>query len=190
MEKKLKDKKIAFDFDGVIADTNKEKLKWLRSKKFYIKCADKTSFYSELSQILSNGEVEKLYKDMSNIIFKPKTLCETEPILGAIETVKRLSKKFNIYIITARTEEMIKPIYDWLKKYNLCENIKEIISSSYELKQDICLKNNISFLCDDDVRHLIDKKVKIRVLFSTNKKIASDDINIVESWDEIERILL
>lgn len=64
MKKKLKDKKIAFDFDGVIADTNNEKLKWLRSKGVYIKSADKTSFYSELNQIMSNSEVEELYRNM------------------------------------------------------------------------------------------------------------------------------
>lgn len=86
----MKDKKIAFDFDGVIADTNKEKIKWLRSKGFSIKCADKTSFYSELSQTLSNVEVEELYKDMSNMIFRPEILYKTKPILGAIETIKKL----------------------------------------------------------------------------------------------------
>ncbi len=186
----MKDKKIAFDFDGVIADTNKEKIKWLRSKGFCIECADKTSFYSELSQTLSNVGIEELYNYMSNIIFQPEILYKTKPILGAIETIKKLSQKFNIYIITARTEELIKPVYDWLKKYDLNEDIQEIISSSYESKQDICSKNNICFLCDDDARHLIDKKVKIRVLFSTDKRKAKSDISVVESWYEIERILL
>ena len=84
---------------------------------------------------------------------------------------------------------MIKPIYDWLKKYDLSENIQGIISSSYESKQDICLKNNICFLCDDDVRHLVNKKVKRRVLFSTDKRKLKDDIRVAESWDEIEKIL-
>lgn len=189
MKKKLKDKKIAFDFDGVIANTNKEKIEWLRSKGYSIKCADKTSFYSELSQNLANSQIEKLYNNMSKIIFQPETLDKTKPILGAIKTIKRLSHKFNIYIITARTEELIKPIYDWLKKYNLSENIQDIISSSYESKQDICLKNNICFLCDDDVRHLVNKKVKRRVLFNTDKRKLKDDIIVAESWDEIERIL-
>lgn len=186
----MKDKKIAFDFDGVIADTNNEKLKWLRSKGVYIKSADKTSFYSELNQIMSNSEVEELYRNMSHVIFQPEILYETRPILGAIETLKKLSRRFDIYIITARTKELIEPIYDWLKNYGLSENIQEIISSSYEFKQDICLRNNICFLCDDDVRHLIDKKVNTRVLFNNNRKITSDDINIVETWDEIEKILL
>lgn len=58
------------------------------------------------------------------------------------------------------------------------------------MKQDICLKNNICFLCDDDVRHLMDKKAKIRVLFNIDKGMAKDDIRVVASWSEIEKILL
>lgn len=186
----MKDKKIAFDFDGVIADTNKEKIKWLRNKGFSTKCADKTSLYSELSNILTNTEIDELYNNMSKIIFQPETLYRTKPVLGAIEEIKKLSQNFNIYIITARTEKLIKPVCEWLKKYDLSENIQEIISSSYESKQDICLKNNIGFLCDDDVRHLIDKKIRVRILFSTVKRRVKDDIIVVESWDQIERILL
>ena len=186
----MKDKKIAFDFDGVIADTNKEKIKWLRNKGFSIKCADKTSFYSELSYILTNTEIDELYNNMSKIIFQPETLYRTKPVLGAIEKIKKLSQNFNIYIVTARTENLIKPVYEWIKKYDLSENIHEIISSSYESKQDICLKNNIGFLCDDDVRHLIDKKIRVRILFNTGERRVKDGIIVVESWDEIERILL
>ena len=78
----------------------------------------------------------------------------------------------------------------WLKKYDLSENIQGIISASYESKQDICLKNNIVFLCDDDIRHLVDKKIKMRILFNSDKKIVEDDIIVVESWDEIEKVLL
>lgn len=147
----MKDKKIAFDFDGVIADTNKEKIKWLRNKGFNIKCADKTNFYSEISHILTNTEIDKLYNNMSKIIFQPETLYRTKPVFEAVEKIKKLSQNFNIYIITARTEKLIKPVYEWLKEYDLSDNIKEIISSSYESKQDICLKNNISFLCDDEI---------------------------------------
>ena len=190
MKNKLKDKKIAFDFDGVIADTNKEKINWLRKKGYNIKCADKTSFYSELSHTLTNTEINELYNNMSRIIFQPDTLYRTKPVLGAIEGIKKLSKTFKIYIITARTDKLIKPVYEWLKKYDINESVQEIISSSYELKQDICLKNNICFLCDDDVRHLIDKKIRVRVLFSTDKRKIKDDIIVIESWDEIQRILL
>lgn len=184
----MKKKKIAFDFDGVIADTNKKKIEWLRSKGYNIKCADKTSFYSELGQNLSKTKVEELYNNMSKVIFRPEMLYKTKPILGAIKAIKRLSHKFDIYIITARTEKLIKPIHDWLKKYSLSENIQGIISSSYESKQDICIKNNICFLCDDDIRHLVNKKVEKIVLFSTNKK-TKDNIRVAKSWDEIERIL-
>lgn len=185
----LKMKNIALDFDGVIADTNKEKIKWMKEKGLNARNVDKTSFYSELKEKLTKNEIEQLYKEMSKNIFLPEILERTQPVQGAIETIKKISEKFDIYIITARTEKLIEPIYEWLGKYDINKNIKKIISSSYELKQDICLKNNISFLCDDDIRHLIDKKIQLRVLLSTNKEKSYDDIIIAKSWCKIGKIL-
>ena len=57
----LKIKNIAFDFDGVIADTNKEKMKWMKEKGLNARNVDKTSFYSELKEKLTKNEIEQLY---------------------------------------------------------------------------------------------------------------------------------
>lgn len=183
------DKKIAFDFDGVIADTNQKKMQWMQKHGFHLINCDKTSFYQELSQTKEKVEIDRIYKNMGSYIFRPEILEETMPVQGAIETIQKLAQKFEIYIITARTESMINPVNNWLEKYHIKNKIKQVISSSYEPKQEICLKRGISFLCDDDIRHLIDKKVKTRVLFNNKKKENKKDIWIVKSWEEIEQCL-
>lgn len=186
----MHDKKIAFDFDGVIADTGRKKMEWIKNRGIPVKNSDKTSFYKELSCKLSKIEIDKIYKEMAQSIFLPEVLNDTQPVENAIETIKKLSLNYDVYIITARTEKLIEPVKTWLKKYNINQNIKEIISSFYESKQDICLKNNIYFLCDDDLRHLTDKKINLKVWFNKGELEKSEDIIIAKSWQEIENILL
>lgn len=148
-------KKIAFNFDGVIADTGKEKIKWFNKKGINVNVTDKNSLYIELSKKLSMGHINEIYKEMSENIFIPEVLEKTEPIKGAIEAIKKLSQSFTIYIITSRPAEMIKDVNRWLINYDLRKKITGIFSSSYRSKQDICLENHIVFLCDDDIRHIL-----------------------------------
>ncbi len=124
---------------------------------------------------------------MGQEIFTEQLLLQISPIDGAVESLKRLANKYNIYIITARTEEMITHVRKWLKKYNLETLITNIISSSFEDKQDICIRNDIDFLCDDDFRHLKVEKIKCRVLFGNYDE--AKGVLIAKSWAQIEEIL-
>lgn len=165
-------------------------MKWLKSKNLNINSTDKTSFYNELKIKLNFDEIDQLYKEMSKCIFVPQILERTPPVEGAINSIIKLSKIYDIYIITARTEEMLESVKKWLEKYNINKNIKKVISSSYENKQDICLKNNICFLCDDDLRHILDRKIETRVLFGKKALANYEHFYITESWQGIEKILL
>lgn len=146
---------------------------------------------------------------MCKDIFTQQILENTQPIQNSINVIKKLSEKFCIYIITARTEEMISWVNNWMKKYSIDKNIKEVISSSDRKKQDICLENSIYLLCDDDLRHIIDNKINVRILFNKKKlsenknniinklnyknyreMVAFDNYHIMESWNEIEKFLL
>ena len=106
-----------------------------------------------------------------------------------IKYIKKLSKIYNIYIITARTDQMIDDVNVWLEKNGINKCITKIISSSYESKQDICLKNDIFYLCDDDIRHLKDDKIESRVLFDAGKE-KEENIEVVNSWNQIETMLI
>ena len=188
MQEKEDKIRIAFDFDGVIADTSKMKKIWLENKKIEIENVDKTSFYQHLYEKKSKEEIDSIYKEMSKTIFTKEVLLNTEPIYNSINSIRKISEKFEIYIITARNSEQIKYAEKWLEKYEIKKHIKKIISSSCEKKQQICKKNHISYLCDDDIRHLTDRKIPYRILYS-NKNTEVDGIKKVNSWHEIEESL-
>ena len=178
--------KIAFDFDGVIANTTKKKQEWLKINNINLRNTDKTSFYKELQKNMPKEKVDQIYKEMSHHIFTEENLLEIE---GAIKSIKKLSNIYDIYIITARTEPLILHVKKWLEKNHLQEDITKIISSSWEEKQNICIENNINFLCDDDIKHLEKHKIENRVLFSSVDNIKDSNIREVNSWNEIENIL-
>ena len=145
--------------------------------------------------MLNLNEINALYKEMSKNIFTKKVLEKTKPIEGAVETIKELSKKYEIYIVTARTEELVQHAKEWLEKYKIDKDIKEIISSSFEEKQDICKRRDIFFLCDDDVKHLKKRIIIRRILFDKEGmvKINKGDKNyeeiiVVNSWEEVGKV--
>ena len=149
----MKDNKIAFDFDGVIANTTKMKIKWFKKRNIKIKTSDKTSIYNILGPNMDKNRIDEIYKKMSKDIFTKEVLDKTKPVRGAVRILKKLSKQYEIYIITARPEKMFPDIESWLKKYNIEKDITKVISSTGKEKQDICNENNIFLLCDDDIRH-------------------------------------
>ena len=178
--------RVAFDFDGVIADTTSKKINWLKeNKNISLNRVDKTNFYKLLSSFYSNYEIDELYKCMSKSIFIEDVLLSTEEVTNALNSLKKISNMYEIYIVSSRTPNMLKSVKKWLKLNDADKYIKKIISSSNRSKQDICVMNNIDFLCDDDVRHLLDEKIKNRLLFSSDKYQGNSSIMLVSSWDEI-----
>lgn len=178
--------RVAFDFDGVIADTTSKKINWLKeNKNISLNRVDKTNFYKLLSSFYSNYEIDELYKCMSKSIFIEDVLLSTEEVTNALNSLKKISNMYEIYIVSSRTPNMLKSVKKWLKLNDANKYIKKIISSSNRSKQDICVMNNIDFLCDDDVRHLLDEKIKNRLLFSSDKYQGNSSIMLVSSWDEI-----
>lgn len=182
--------KIAFDFDGVIADTTKKKQEWLKKQNIELVNTDKTSFYKELQKTMKKKRVDELYREMGIHIFTQETLLETNAIEGAINAIKKIAQQYDIYIITARTQPLILHVKKWLEKNNIKQDIREVLSSSWEEKQDICYKNDIHFLCDDDIRHLEKEKIENRILFHQIKIPNYSGIQEVNSWKEIEKLLL
>lgn len=182
--------KIAFDFDGVIANTTRKKQEWLEKQNIKLKNNDKTNFYQELQKTMNKEAIDKIYQEMSKHIFTEKTLLETDAIEGAIDSIKRISQQYDIFIITARTPSLIIHVNKWLEKNGINQNVVEILSSSCTEKQDICCQYGIQFLCDDDKRHLEKEKIKTKILFNQQKKSSHMTIKQVNSWKEIEKILL
>lgn len=138
---------------------------------------------------MEKDKIDKIYSEMSKDIFTKEVLQNTKPIRGAIREIKELSEDYEIYIITARPKEMFFDIEKWLKKYKIEKYIKKVISSSGKEKQDICIKNNIFLLCDDDLRHVINNKIKIRILFKNDNRTKDKEIFSLNSWRKIRKCI-
>lgn len=184
--------RIAFDFDGVIADTSKKKIDWLlKNKNINISCVDKSSFFELLKYKYSLKTLQAIYKEMSDAIFTEKVLLETDPLENCIEVIKKLSTICDIYIISARTKESLEMVKKWLKINSVLNNISGVFSSSFERKVDICKRNNITFLCDDDIRHLIvDSQLCLVYYNELNNMNNISNIEYVTNWNDIERLVI
>ena len=111
--------------------------------------------------------------------------------------IKRLKNKGNeIYIITARSnnygpsvKDVRKLTKEWLEKHNIVFN--DIIISAYgETKADICKKNKIDLMIDDDpfnYKKISSSGIKC-LLFDDREKYDMKD-DYVTSWLEIEKYI-
>lgn len=130
----MKKYRIGFDFDGVIANTDKIKKQYFEKKSIFLKKYNKSEVYFQLKKQYSIEFIDKLYNEMSNEIFTEKSIKKVEPIIDAIESIKKLSNDFEIYIITSRTNRQILQVKKWIEENRIRDNIEKIISASEEKK--------------------------------------------------------
>ncbi len=180
--------KIAFDFDGVIADTDKIKKEWFDEHKIFINKFNKSDIFESLKKIYSHEYILQIYNEMSNYVFNSRNMKRIIPVQDSVKSLYKLSKQFEIIIISARNLNQIILLNEWLQKYQIHSYITKIISSSEEKKDklQICEEQNIVLLCDDDIRHLKsnkDYKIK-KILFNSSTNTNSEIIHIY-SWDEL-----
>ncbi len=161
--------KIAFDFDGVIAATDRLKKKWFIRNGVYLNNFDKYSIYHYLSKKMKVEEIDNLYNSMSNYVFSDGMLKKVKVKKDVLRLIKKICKKNELYIITSRPNSMIPEVKEWLENKKILKCFKEIISSSNSGKQLICRNKNIDILVDDDYRHLEKDIVKVRILISNDK---------------------
>ena len=70
---------IAFDFDGVLADTDEFKRQWFfNNTGLILKNTSKTNIYKELSNLYPQSEIDIIYKKMSSDVFSEDILSKTK----------------------------------------------------------------------------------------------------------------
>jgi len=85
------------------------------------------------------GENNNIAIDFDGVIHEFKGwgdgTCYGEPLEGALEAIKLLSKKYNIVIFTAKSKPNrplvegktgTELVWEWLKKYNVDQYVKEV----------------------------------------------------------------
>ena len=190
---------IGIDYDGTIADTNLEKSKLLK-KKYGIevpswKC-DKTECIFELKKHFSPEEAKRIYKSFHKILFTGEYAENAVEIPNAKKSIIELSKKHNIYIITARYNYMMEDAKKWLDKKGLSRYIQGIYSTKIEdpnfgrilSKKEICEQYKIDIIIDDDERHLKNNIGNVKKILFKNKSPETYNKKgtfVAKNWQEV-----
>lgn len=169
---------IAFDFDGVIANTDEFKRKWfLNNTNIFLKKVDKTNIFRDLSKYYKKAEINYLYNEMAAEVFKKDILVQTKPMDDNIgDYLEQLRKNHKLLIITKRPNDMLNWINDWLSTNEIGSYFDKIISSANTKKYKIALNNNVNILVDDDISNLSNKNIPHNLLFNSA---------LIKNWNQL-----
>ncbi len=192
-----KKRKIGFDLDDVLlnfSDALRFHLNRLLKKDF--ERSDMTSFRVENVYGITGEEMRKI---IDNFYLHDDHI-NAEPMEGAVESIKNLAEKNDLYIVTAKPDHLEKITLDWVNKY-FPGIFKEIHFANHfnslkkkKMKSQICTENGIEIFVDDALDNSLDLANKgIPVLMPDRPWNQTNDlpelIKRVYSWEEIMREL-
>lgn len=175
--------RIGLDIDNTICNT--EELFYELANTYM--AAKNISIEEFNDKYLEDFYVKNILKIINNNTLKP----------GFMEVFEKISLDNEIIIITARSDNYI-PGFDrmteatkaWLSSKGI--RFDKYYGSCYkEAKAKICVDEKIDLMIDDDFNnYLACKKMNINTLLFDDKKRYLDVTDRVESWEEIEKIVL
>lgn len=177
---------LAVDFDGVVADTGTLKCRWLQRELGIRTLPDLTDRSSLLRLVGLND-----YLRMQASIGLESTLTAL-PLPGCTDALEKISKKFSILIVTARSSENTVWISRWLDQYGLIELVNAVIETCASPKVLVARQLGCSALVDNDLRHLLGRDdVALRRLYFSQTGVVNDaNVERVRSWTEVVEKLL
>lgn len=172
---------IAIDYDGVIANTNQIKSKWIKEKLDIDIAPDKCD-RSNCVKIIGKQK----YQEMTKYVYEYEATLKADPTPDLHSILEKLSKEWRFIIISARTNQRIKYAKEWLEKQNLIQMFEDVITNGESSKLEVAINRGATIIIDDDIRHLDKDKALFKIHFSkgNNKGIYNSD-----SWKEIYEIV-
>jgi 5'(3')-deoxyribonucleotidase len=185
---------IAVDVDDVLAYHAEAFLEWSNNKYgTNLTIEDYTDHWSELWSITHEQSEERaiiFHKERQHRHFKPNE--------DALDVLLHLKKMYDLVIVTARRQEVVKDSKEWLKKYypNIFTDVRFVPiweEDRKATKAAICNELGASFLIDDMPRHcnLAAEEGITALLFGNfrwnrHEKL-SDGVIKVKNWAEIKQ---
>ena len=158
---------------------------------------DITSYYLEE---IWKCEPEEAIKRVSDFYCSPQH-DQTQPVIGAVEIVKKLQDDRSVVIITSRPESVSAQTYAWLEKYfpSLARNVHFTSHFFHKeakiTKREVCRKLGVEVFVDDALFHAEDVALSVRRVFlfdtpwNRNQNLVLPNIQRVHSWAEINALL-
>jgi uncharacterized HAD superfamily protein len=147
---------FGIDFDGVVADTGILKQMYVRQfhKQEIARWQANRTWLTKKLGILT----EKDYDKMLEYVCSSQATLLAPPVDGAIESIKALSERGDVYVITDRKDSWIRSCVEWMKHSGLDEYIAGCISSKEykNRKLKICEMMGVTCMVEDDPGHFAD----------------------------------
>ena len=144
---------FALDYDGVVADANALKSRWIRDHLGL----DVPRYDCDLTSCVPIVGQE-MYETMSVDIFGKEGTIAAPPVPGIEEALQALTAIGPVYIITARDEHRAAFSRQWLDTHGLSHYIHDLIAQGDRPdrpKVKVAKELGCRALIEDDSRHLI-----------------------------------
>ena len=180
---------IGVDYDGTIADTNGQKMRWIREH-----CGiDIESYQCDRSACVPIIGQSR-YDGMAATVYERKWTLRSQPVAGVLAALYELNTNYDIFIITARLPHRMAFAREWLEANECSGLIKDVLTSAGEDEEPVCLDHGVSVLIDDDPRHLLPiTSSSLRPLLlkvgSNSEQRNEIKLPIYQSWREILDVL-
>lgn len=189
--------KIAIDLDEIIAGFLDAFIKY--HNDIYKTTFHKSDFFSyEFWKVIGGTReeaIDKVYGFHDSHYFD-----EIEPLDGAIEAIKQLKEKNQLYLITSRQDDFQEKTKAWIEMHlpNIFEDI--LHSNAYpknglsRKKSDLCDHLNVSALIEDNLDYVIEcmKPKRKMILFKypwNEQREKPKGIYAVSGWNEALKLI-
>ena len=187
--KKIHPHELAFDVDGVFANTFQsfvDKARYQYGLQIYY---DDITEYDYRNVIKIDDDInEKLIQMVVN------TPIETgvQPIEGAVDVLTRLSEITTLFFVTARSEK--NNILQWIKKQLKTVNISDICLSAtgtHLKKIPVLQKHGVKFFIEDRLEtcYLLSEVSITPIVFEQPWNQTPHPFHTVKSWNEIAAMI-
>ncbi len=187
---KIKPDKIAFDIDGVVADTMASFIKV--AKEDYgiegIKREEITSYWLEDCLPIPDEIIGEIISKILEDPFKTGL----KPIKGAVEVLTELSQKSPLTFVTARPVK--EPIVSWLKQtliYVDPQRINVIATGKHEAKVNVLKELGISYFLEDHLEtclQIFEAGIKA-IVYDQPWNQGNTPFLRVKNWTELKKLL-
>jgi len=165
---------IAFDIDGVLADTHRP---WLSdyNRDYNDTLTSEQITQWDMSRLVKKECGKKIYSYLT-----PHLFLRVPVIAGALKMVQEARKAGNVIFVTTSTEETFGSKYHWLKRFGFEPTIKTYVESG---NKGLI---NADFLVDDYDGNFVDfKGICILVDRPWNRGLTIDNLYRAYTPDEV-----
>lgn len=190
--------KIAIDLDDVLSQTMPALVKF-HNEIYKTKLKEKDIKIYDLSEIFNEKTDEGIRRKVHEF-HTTHYGQKIKPIKGAKKVLEKLKKNNELYIITARSEDIKKETEEWVEKHfpNIFSKIyfsKYLVLDGKEAtKKSMCNDIGIDMFIEDNIKYAMECVEPNRKIYlfdypwnQTNK--LPNEIKRIFSWAEIEKLI-